>query len=76
MTRRNLMKYVSPFGAGVAAALVSATASATDIDLTPLTGAVSFSNVATGLLAIAVVLMGVYVAQKGIMWIIKMVKGG
>lgn len=60
----------------VAAALAGGAVSAMAVpaDLTTLTTAVDFTSVTTAILAIAVVLMGVYVARAGVKFVIAMVK--
>lgn len=45
------------------------------IDLSSLTSAVNFSSVITAVLAIAAILMGVYVALKGVNIVLGMIKG-
>ncbi len=58
------------------ACLLPAFAFATPVDLSPLTAAVDFSSVTTAVLAIAALLMAVYVAIKGTKIVLHMVRGG
>lgn len=46
----------------------------TAVDLTPLTNAVNFSTVSTGILAIAATLMTLYAAYAGVRFLLRMVK--
>ncbi|MBG6248489.1 MULTISPECIES: hypothetical protein [Symbiopectobacterium] len=49
-------------------------AGSTGVDLTPLTNAVNFSTVSTGILAIAATLMTLYAAYAGVRFLLRMVK--
>ena len=46
------------------------------VDYTSITSAFSAAEIVTGLLAIGAVLASIYVAWKGIMMVIRMMKGG
>lgn len=50
-------------------------AAAGDVDLTPLTSVFKAEQIVTGVLAVAAVLMTVYVAKKAVSMIIGMVRG-
>lgn len=50
-------------------------AAAGDVDLTVLTNQFKPESIVTGILAVAAVLMTVYVAKKGIVMILGMVRG-
>ncbi len=56
--------------AGVAAAATPATG------ISQLTNAVSFTDVVTGIMAIGVALMGLYVTIRGVKIVLSMVRGG
>ena len=70
------MKLVQKFGLVVAASVVSVAAVAAPLDLTPLTDGVDFASVGVALLAIAGALATVYVAIKGIRFVLGMLKAG
>lgn len=72
-----MKKYVPALvGAGVASFAVGANAAGTALDLSSLTGAVDFSTVISGIVAIGALLMGVAVAQVAVRKIIGAVKRG
>ena len=52
-----------------------AMAQSTSTDYSTLTGAVDFDTVKTALLAVAAVVVGVYVAIKGIKFVISAIRG-
>lgn len=58
----------------VSVASTAAFAQATSVDLTPLTDAVNFESVITGVMAIAAAVVGVYLAIKGAQWILRQVR--
>ena len=60
----------------VAASAAVPAFAATPPDLTPLTSAIDLSTVITAVLAVAVILAGVYAAIKGAKTVLSMVKGG
>ncbi len=70
------MKKIST-GLVVAASAIAtqAHAAAGDVDLTPLTSVFKAEQIVTGVLAVAAVLMTVYVAKKAVSMIIGMVRG-
>ena len=70
------MNRITTYIAGLLASFLSFSAFALPVDLTPLTAAVDFSSVTTAVLAIAALLMAVYVAIKGVKIVINMVRGG
>ena len=72
------MKVMKKIGLGLvaAASVVSVPVLAGPPDLTPLTSAVDLSTVITAVLAVAVILAGVYAAIKGAKTVLSMVKGG
>lgn len=49
-------------------------AAAQGIDLTPLTNAVNFSSVLTGIMAIAATMITLYAGFAGVRWILRMVR--
>jgi len=59
----------------VAGTALAGSASAAPVDLTILTGAVDFSTVITAILAVAAIMVGVYVAWKAAKMVIAAVKG-
>jgi len=61
---------------GLVALGASKPAMAQPVDLTALTAAVDFSTVITAVLAVAGILLGVYIAIKATKFVINMVKSG
>lgn len=70
------MKLVQKFGLVVAASVASFAAVAAPLDLTPLTDGVDFASVGVALLAIAGALATVYVAIKGIRFVLGLLQRG
>ncbi|WP_156432252.1 hypothetical protein [Burkholderia sp. MSMB1498] len=62
-------------GAAVAGSAVTANAASTAPDFTQLTAAVDFSTVITVIMAVASVMVGVYVAWRGAKFALRAVKG-
>lgn len=60
-------------GGGLAAAAVGANAAAPDF--TTITSAVDFSTVITAIMAVAAIMVGVYVAWRGAKFALRAVKG-
>jgi hypothetical protein len=58
----------------IVALLFSVSSFASQADFTSLTGAVTFSNVITALLAIGAIMAALYVARKGVYLILGMLK--
>lgn len=71
------MKFIKKIVAGVTVGAVaqSSFAAGSGVDLTPLTSVFVASDIVTGVLAVAGVLMTVYVAKKAVTMIIQMVRG-
>lgn len=55
--------------------LIASSAQAEPVDLTTLTAAVDFSTVITAILAVAAIMVGVYVAWKAAKMVIAAIKG-
>jgi len=63
-------------GASVVLASTAALPVQAAVDYSSITSAFSAAEIVTGLLAIGAVLASIYVAWKGIMMVIRMMKGG
>ena len=79
---KNFKKKVSlGVAAGSAAVLAapvfaqSSPTGASSVDFTSLTSSIDFSTVVTGILAVAAIMIGVYVAIKGAKILMSMIKG-
>ncbi|TAL94901.1 MAG: hypothetical protein EPN73_15460 [Paraburkholderia sp.] len=68
-----LKKFV--VGAAVAGTAVAANAAGTAPDFTTITSAVDFSTVITAIMAVAAIMVGVYVAWRGAKFALRAVKG-
>ncbi|KVD76268.1 hypothetical protein WS62_02590 [Burkholderia sp. ABCPW 14] len=62
-------------GAAVAGSAVAANAASTPPDFSQITSAVDFSTVITAIMAVAAVMVGVYVAWRGAKFALRAVKG-
>lgn len=71
---KNLFKKLALVTTGAVVAGQSM-AAGSGVDLTPLTSAFTAADIVTGVLAVAVVLMTVYVAIKAVKIVISMVRG-
>ena len=69
-----MLKKITSLVAAVVLGGAATAASAAGPDYTTLTTGVDFSSVITAIMAIAVVLMGLYVARSGVKFVINMVK--
>ncbi len=63
------------YGFGASLTALATQASAAPVDVTSLTAAVDFSTVITAILAVAAIMVGVYVAWKAAKMVIGAVKG-
>lgn len=70
------MKFAQKLGFAVAASVASVAAFAAPVDLSSLTDTVDFSSVTVALLAIAGALATIYVAIKGISFVLGALKRG
>lgn len=69
------MKAIKAFFSALMVSLMSFGVFAAEADYTALTGSVTFANVIAAILAIGIVLMGVYVVWKGVKMVIGMLRG-
>jgi hypothetical protein len=69
-----MFKLFSTVVLGVYLWLMSSFARANQIDFTPITSAVTFTNVILALLAIGAVLAALYVARKGVYLVLGMLR--
>lgn len=60
--------------AAVSAPAVMAAEGTTEVDLTPLTSAISFSGVTTAILGIAAAVAGLYALYAGVRHVLRMVR--
>lgn len=76
MFKNKMSRVGAMVGAGLSSVLLApaAFAQATPPDYSSLTGAIDFSSVITGVMAVAAALIGVYVAIKGVRFIMDHVK--
>lgn len=75
--KKRILSYANRIGYVVAATALAVpfSAHAEAPDFSQLTGGVDFSSVTTAVMAVGVVLMGVYVAIKGAKIVLGMVRG-
>lgn len=70
-----LRNIAARFGFGASLSALAINSYAVGLDLTTLTTAVDFSSVITAILAVAAIMVGVYVAWKAAKMVIQAVKG-
>jgi hypothetical protein len=63
------------YGFGAALTALAINASAAPLDLSTLTASVDFSSVITAILAVAAIMVGVYVAWKAAKMVVSAVRG-